>query len=215
MKRLLSYASVIYDAQCLVYYCLDFSENINGKAVVLTSPESELIQNITRNLIEKGKRVVVSEHNYQEISRSRLTASIVKDFVEKGTIRATLGLKTGETTSSAVYLSLTRKLDKKIRGLQGKPWFTIDSFMADPNAMQAVRDFYNSFRQDARMVNLLQKKKRTVCYPSDRDINLLLFSRDNKLPVITNDHDFIDFKADLETASLCHKIIPFKEITPD
>lgn len=212
MDSLLAYPAIIYDTQCFVYYCLDFLEKIGGVDTALLSDKAKFIQKITGRLISIGKRVVTIQKLYEEIARSNLTASIISDFVEDQNIRKRLGVRATSPVPFAIKLSLMRKLDKKIRGLQSKNWLTIHPFSGSPESVQSIRDFYTSLERDARMIELLRRKGRTVCYPAENDIHLILFSKEKALPIVSNDRDLVDFREDLEQKAFCHKIIPLLTI---
>jgi len=110
-------------------------------------------------------------------------------------------------------LNIEKKLQTKLQELSNKTWFKIESFMADQDRIEKVITFYRSLFETEKMIQHLKKRNRKDPEPSFEDINLLIFSKENKLPLLSNDNDFVLFQEEIEENNICYRIFPLSEIT--
>ncbi len=216
MKSLLPYDHITYDANCLIYYCMHSEIKDGDRVITVVFPDlTDRVREITALLLSKGKQIKAIEIIYEEIAKSERAGLVVNTLISKQEVRSQLGLGTGEKFPPRIKLRFIKSLDKKIRGLKGKSWFEIVSFTASSVELGRVRSFYQSLSSDPRMKDINLRKRRTVCYPSEEDMHLLIFSLERVLPVVSNDSDLTKFKKDLELNRLCHKIVPLLDIKID
>jgi len=104
-------------------------------------------------------------------------------------------------------LRLARKTEEKIRRLQKKSWFSVVEYHAKGIDIERVKNFYESLRGTPKMEEHMRRKRTREPYPSDVDIELLIYSRETGSPILTKDRDFTYFKDELEQRDLCYGIL--------
>jgi hypothetical protein len=97
--------------------------------------------------------------------------------------------------------------------LRNRDWFSVHVYDPPEEKMELVRSVYRSLENTAKMRAHLRIKKRTVPEPSRADMTLLIYSKEQRLPILSNDADLVLFKEELEGAGVCHKIISLQEIS--
>ncbi|MCL5985438.1 MAG: hypothetical protein M1371_02605 [Actinobacteria bacterium] len=108
---------------------------------------------------------------------------------------------------------IERKFKKKLEDFYNKSWFSVEQFQADQDKIDAVILFYHSLSGTPKMTKHLAAKGRRDPEPSLADMNLLIYSKENRLPILSNDNDFNLFKDEIGNNNICYKIFPLKEIS--
>ncbi len=75
--------------------------------------------------------------------------------------------------------------------------------------MEAVREQYRQFALNPATRNRIPQYKY---FPSDVDISLLLYSREVRLPFLTNDAEIFRFASELATAGFSEMVKGFREV---
>ncbi len=150
----------------------------------------ETIESIWEEIGNKGLAEIVDE--YVKSERCPLPASQIRPQIE---------------------LHLYRKLKSKLSELKNKDWFSIRVYDAPEEKVDLVRSVYRSLENTAKMKAHLRMKKCSTPEPSRADMILLIYSKEQRLPILSNDTDLTLFKKELEGAGVCHKIISVQEIS--
>ena len=198
---------IIYDANSIIYYCFLHEEKIKGRTVTIRVMEfTNKIQNLTEQFIKSGFEIVTISGVMNEIYNKGI-AKIVEEFCEDYRTKDLIGLPERVRISDRIKLRLARKTEEKIKRLQNKTWFTVVEYEPADKDIERVKSFYESLSGTPKMVEHMKKKRTREPYPSDVDMSLLIYSKESKAPIVTNDSDLIDFKYELESQGLCFGII--------
>lgn len=213
MEKLKSHPHIAYDANCLLYYCMHSEIHDGSYKIRVVFPDlTDKVRIITESLVGQGKKIKTIEIIYDEIAKSEKAGQVVNRLINLPEVRFQLRLKRGQRFPDTIKFRIIKSLDKKMRSLKGEVWFEIVSFMSPQDILDSIKNFYLSLRGDQRMIDLLRKKNRKSCYPSEEDMHLISFSSKHNIPILTNDSDFNLFKAELEANALCHKIFPLSDV---
>jgi hypothetical protein len=199
------YNSVIYDANCIIYYCFK-TELLSrkGTLIVIDSPPfTDIIRNLTQFLINRKIRIRTVLVVFNEIT-TELLSLVVKQRINDGHLRKELGLARGEKFPEDIEYNLNKKLKQKIKKIRYESWFELDEkYVPNQSLLFKIRKFFNERKNDIEGM------------PSYNDMILILYSKDTVLPLISNDNHICKFKERLERDKLTHKIIPLMECTPE
>ena len=70
-----------------------------------------------------------------------------------------------------------------------------------------------NFNDKEKLNEFLDLKKTDELSPSDEDMMLILFARDEQVPLISNDWDITFFVEELINENLAYEIVNFKDIS--
>lgn len=202
-----SFSVVLYDANCIIYYCFEAQEKFRGKLHTLKCSLTDKVHTLTHKFIRDEKNIKTIRMVWREIFKKGI-AEIVREVCLTPEFRRILGCPQYHGhVSYRMRLRLERKLERKIKRLSSKTWFKIDDFTPDPSLVSTVKNFYNSLLSHPKMVTHMERKKMRTPYPSMEDMSLLIYSSIIKAPLVTNDRDLTDFKSELEREDICFEII--------
>lgn len=206
-------SSILLDANCIVYHCfhtkvrirISHSKHINVdlKYPIFTDQIHEIVSYLCACYVS----IKTLEMVWDEIQKKGL-AIIVNEFINSKDFPYNT-----KYIGNYEKLNIEKKLQTKLQELSNKTWFKIESFMADQDRIEKVITFYRSLFETEKMIQHLKKRNRKDPEPSFEDINLLIFSKENKLPLLSNDNDFVLFQEEIEENNICYRIFPLSEIT--
>jgi len=201
------YNSVIYDANCIIYYCFK-TELLSrkGTLIVIDSPPfTDIIQNVTQFLTNRKIRIRTILIVFNEIT-TELLSLVIKQRINDGHLRKDLGLARGEKFPEDIEYNLNKKLKQKVKKMRYESWFELDEkYIPDHLLLTKIRTFFYERKNDSEQKGI----------PSNNDMILILYSKDTVLPLISNDNHICKFKEDLEKDKFTHKIIPLMECAPE
>jgi hypothetical protein len=201
------YNSVIYDANCIIYYCLRTElPSRKGTLIVIDSPPfTDITRNLTQYLIKRNIKIRTILIVFEEITKEVISL-VIKQRINDGHLRKDLGLARGEKFPEDIEYNLNKNLRKKVKKMRYERWFELDERYSPSNSLLVeVRKYFEARR------NAFGNKK----IPSDEDMILILYSKDTVLPLISNDSHICKFKESLEKEGYTHKIIPLMDCTPE
>ena len=134
-------------------------------------------------------------------------AKIVDDYCNDGQTKDLIGIRRSSKVPQAIKLRLVKKTEDKIKDLIKKSWFSVIDYSPNSDDIEAIKEFYRSLESTPKMIGHMIEKNRNVPWPSDIDMMLLAYSKENDAPILTNDKDFINFKDELQSEALCFEII--------
>ena len=200
-EQLLGYDFTIYDTCCVVSLCFCTEEkSVNGEPVTIDEPPfTELAQSLTAFLRQNKKKIRTIRTAFDEAHDDCLDKIIRKRICDKD-LRTRLGLARGDSFPPDIQLKMFKRLRRNVRRLEGKNWFLIDDVAPDSSRISRIRNFLRGLAPDASWGS-----------PSDPDIMLLMYSQDEQVPVVSNDHHLTDFSSDLEANGHAHKVVHLKD----
>lgn len=201
------YNSVIYDANCIIYYCFRTElHSRKGTSIVIDSPPfTNIIRNITQFLINRKIRIRTILVVFNEIT-TELLSLVIKQRINDGHLRKDLGLARGEKFPEDIEYSLNKKIKQKAKKIRYERWFELDeNYIPDRSLLTKIRTFFYERKNDSEQKGI----------PSNNDMTLILYSKDTVLPLISNDSHICKFKESLEKEGYTHKIIPLMDCTPE
>lgn len=201
------YNSVIYDANCIIYYCFknELSSRKGTLVVVDSSPFTDITRNLTQYLIKRNIKIRTMLIVFEEITKEVLSLTI-KDRINNIHLRRELGLAYDEKFPEDIEYNLNKNLRKKVKKMRYERWFELDERYSPSNSLLVeVRKYFEARR------NAFGNKK----IPSDEDMILILYSKNTELPLISNDSHICKFKENLEEEGLTHKIVPLMDCIPE
>ncbi len=213
MKDLLPYIAVIYDTHCIVYYCFrsDLTKK-NGTIVVVEYPLTEKMREITRILVAAKKKILTIQRAWDEVLRVA-SARAVSEMLSKGDVRKDLGIGHSSRAPAILRYKLTKNLNKKIRAFRHEPWFQLEpTFAPSSTDVNAVRDLYKRLAKDP--ANHARFKPHKDPIPSETDIHLILYSRYQSVPLLTNDTGIYEFDTELVQEGFCERIRSLPGVSP-
>lgn len=201
MDRFKNYSKVVYDAQIIVYYCFLYNQY---KLTGLTTKTRDLTQFLTNNGIEICvPSFIIDEINHKSIPK------IVNDYVED---KRKPILEWPPKPSYGLVLRLTDKVKSNFENLQKKKYFNVVDSCPDKTSFNSIQSFFKNFNDKEKLNDFLSLKNTENLSPSDEDMMLILFARDNKAPLISNDWDITFFAEELSNKNLAYIIVNFKDI---
>lgn len=201
------YNSVIYDANCIIYYSFRTElHSRKGSLIVIDSPPfTDIIRNLTQFLTTRKIRIRTILVVFNEIT-TELLSLVVKQRINDGHLRKELGLARGEKFPEDIEYNLNKKLKQKVKKMRYESWFELDEkYTPDRSSLIGIREFFNERKNDIEYKGM----------PSHNDMILILYSKDTVFPLISNDSHICKFKEKLEKDRLAHKIIPLMDCTPE
>ena len=202
MNRFKNYSKVVYDAQIIVYYCFLYKPY---KLTGLTTKARDLTQFLTNN----GIGICVPSFIIDEINHKSIP-KIVNDYVED---KRKPILDWPPKPSYGLVLRLTDKVKANFENLQKKKYFNVVDSYPDETSFNSIQSFFKNFNDEEKMNDFLSLKNTEKLSPSDEDMMLILFARDKKAPLISNDWDITFFAEELTNENLAYIIINFKDVT--
>ena len=211
MERLLRSASVLYDANCIIYYAFRCElPRRDGPALVIESgPLTETVRSITTKLSDSGKSVCTTESVFGEVTDICVTDAVRQRLSEDG-VRRTLGIQPGVRLPPELELAVVQRTCKTVRKLRGKAWFQLTNFQPTAAALGALTAFFKSVRNTPALANRLRSDKNPM--PSSADLGLMRYSAESGLPVLTNDSHFTAFAPELTAQRLVSAIVALSSI---
>lgn len=208
MQALLRYEHVIYDANCIVYYCFKIEEkDIDGNTVPILGPETEKARRITRSLMRNKKSVLTLKIAWQE-AREILPGKALESLIQEGYIQR--HLRTSGAIPPALKFKLAKALSEQLERMATERWFVINTaFVANPQRIEAVRELYRQFALNPTTQNRIPPFKGD---PSVVDISLLLYSKEIRAPLLTNDREIYNFAPELAMNGFCEVVRGFREV---
>jgi hypothetical protein len=207
MHELLRYAAVIYDANCIVYFCFRIRENDSrGHPVVLSGPNTERARVITARLQFNNKRVTTIRAAFDEANRVLATQAL-QSLIDEGYVQSQLRIP--QIVSPALKLRIAKNLKKEIDSLSKQPWFFVIPFIPAPERVGAVSELYRQFCLNPAYQQRIPPYKGV---PSDTDIALILFSGHQTHPLLTNDREVYNFAVELKAHGFCELIRAFNSV---
>jgi hypothetical protein len=208
MQDLLRYARVIYDANCVVYYCFVFEERDTGDCPVrVQGPETGRARAITFRLAHAQKKIVTIRKAWDEASRI-LAAKALDDLIRAGYIQAQLRID--GRVSDALKLRIHKALKTEFAAMSKQEWFELDgTFTPAVERVEALKRQYAEFCLDPNYQKLIPPYKGN---PSETDYWLILFSKHATSPLLTNDKEIGNLGLPLKERGFCEMIKPFRGV---
>lgn len=207
MEGLLRYERVIYDTNCIVYYCFRIQEeDSTGRPVVVTGPHTQRARRITDILVVNKK--VVCTLRLAWVEAEKVLVEALNRLVEEGYIQNQLQIP--RAVPHALKFRLAKSLREGLSRMKAERWFVIDgSYVAQEARMEMVRTLYEQFARDPATRDRIPQYK-TV--PSNQDISLILFSGHARFPLLTNDREIYNFAQELAQHGFCEMIKAFPRV---
>lgn len=204
MERLRDFPYIIYDTNCIVYYC--FLVNLkNGSATVtVTARFTAHTRQITDKLVANSQKVTTTQSAYTEVRECLYEA--VEDRMAYREVEHQLGYAQGVHVPEQIKLKVLQSVERHAQKLPTNSWFSVDaSFVPDSNALKALKHFFASQNPAT-----LGKSKP----PSQVDLELVNFGFQKQWPLVTNDRGVSNSAAQLSAASLAAPIYSLVELNP-
>jgi len=198
---------VVYDTNTILYYCFNHQEKIRGKSVpcrVIEFTHKSL--RCTQYFINSEIAIETIKKVIDEIFQKGV-AKIVDEYCDNIHTKDLMGINRSRDVPHAIKLRLYKKTEEKINQLKIKPWFSVVDYNINSNNLETIKVFFKSLESTPKMIAHMIEKKRSVPWPSDVDMLLLSYSKENNAPILTNDKDFTNFVEELENEGLCFGII--------
>jgi len=211
LNRLLAYQAVLYDANIIIYYCfycpLRLSRDV--ESVVDLGELTESVRRISDRLRSEGRKIRTIRAIIDEISET-LLADIVRRRVCDEEVRETVGLVRGDPFPPLLELQILEKCRKSVRKVQSSNWFYVDEFIAAAPELAALRQFFRNAANDPAIHARFSRSKGII--PSEPDLHLMAYSRNSRLPVLTDDGHFIILRTGLEALALVTEVVPVRSV---
>jgi len=182
------YSKVVYDTNCIIYYRLNFSISCHRKKIRLTPKEFHIVNRITSQFLNKNYEIHTLRIVFDEIFRKGIATIIEEYLTEKYP-----NLRKGGFWIAMRHFEI--KVTESIQELKNKAWFFILEHSPSPDLLQKIRNFYRSLPNSPAKQRLIDKNK--AAYPDDVDLSLITYSQTIDSPLLTNDRDIYDFRAEL------------------
>lgn len=208
MQGLLQYPGVVFDANCIVYFCFKFTtKDTSERSVEVLGPETYRARTITDRLIEKQKLVSTVRKAWDEAQKV-LVGKALENLIREGFIQQKLRIV--GAISPSLRLRMAQALNEEVKSLSGKAWFRIDkAFVPPKERVAAVEELYARFCANSEYHDRIPAYKGR---PSETDIVLILYSDHTRWPLITNDREISNFATELKDEGFCRLIRAFHEI---
>ncbi|OGL40358.1 MAG: hypothetical protein A2042_05520 [Candidatus Schekmanbacteria bacterium GWA2_38_11] len=197
------YEFVIYDANCIIYYCFKTTLLSRlGTSVVIDSPRyTDITRDLTEYLIAKKIKIRTILAVFEEGNKDTLSMAIKQRITDEN-LRRELGLARGEKFPEDIEYKLNKKIRQKVTKIQYENWFELDkSYIPDQILLSKIKIFFNERKVSAERKGI----------PSQNDMCLILYSKNTTTPLISNDSHICNFREDLEKKDYTHKIVPLKD----
>lgn len=214
MRRLLPYAVVIYDTNCVLLYCFHYELPVrSGPPIPIQEDDvlSPLTRSLTENLTVAGKRITTLLIAIEEID-DPLLASVVARRISEDEVRTRIGLRRGERFPAPIQLAIVNKCRKRFRNLKMQPWFTIESRHPEDVLIQEARAFFRAVERDPALRARLRADKGVM--PSDVDLQLMAYSKEGGAPIVTRDSHFTAFSNELRDRGVVTEVVALDTIHP-
>lgn len=202
MDRFKNYSRVAYDAQIIIYYCF-----LYGKYRL--TERTAKARDLTQYLVNNGTVICVPDFIINEINHKSIPR-IVNDYVED---KRRPIIEWPPHPQYGLVLKLTDKVRDNFENLQKKNYFNVVEYSPDKREFNTIKSFYMNYNDKNKLNEFLNLKNTNKLSPSDEDMMLILFAKDNQLPLISNDWDITFFVEELVDKNLAHEIINFKNIS--
>lgn len=201
------FEKVVYDTNLILYYCFNHKEKLRGNIVHFRVIEfTNKSISCTQHFINNNATIETIKQVINEISRKGV-AKIVDEYCNDGQTKDLIGIPRSSKVPQAIKLRLVKKTEDKIKDLINKSWFSVIDYSPNSDDIETIKEFYRSLESTPKMIAHMSEKNRNVPWPSDIDMMLLAYSKENDAPILTNDRDFIKFKDELQSEALCFEII--------
>jgi len=209
LKRLLAYDAVLYDANIIVLFCFYCPLRRNDQSECIVELDlTDKVRKISGELQKKGKSIRTIRVIMDELSEE-LLARVVKQRISEDEVRHSIGLKRGEPFPATLELQMIEKCRKTARKIQAS-WLNVVDFNATSQGLSMLRQFYRNVAQDPVIHARFPRLKGVM--PSEADLNLMAFSADRGMPVLTDDAHFIVPMTDLRAQGLVTEVVPLRTI---
>ncbi len=202
-----NFEKIVYDANPILYYCFNHREKLRGNIVhfrVIGFTNKSI--NCTQHFINNNATIETIKQVISEICKKGV-AKIVDEYCNDGQTKDLIGISRSSKIPQAMKLRLVKKTEDKIKDLIKKSWFSVIDYSPNSDDIERIRKFYKSLEPTPKMITHMNGKNRNVPWPSDVDMMLLAYSKENDAPILTNDTDFTNFKDELQSEALCFEII--------
>ena len=207
MQELLRYPGVIYDANCIVYFCFKIRDNDTlGHPVTVVGPHTYRARTITDRLVNNKKNVTTLRRAFEEAEKV-LSGQALQSLINEGYIQEKLRITT--SVSPALKLRLAQALRAEIEQMKQQKWFVVNPFLPAGGRADAVKEVYRKFCLNPAYHNRIPQHKGC---PSDVDIALILYSQESTTPLLTNDREVFNFATELKAYGFCELIKAFRDV---
>lgn len=212
------YDDIIYDTNCIVSYVFRTEITIErtGERLIIEETATQLVKDLTSYIQTHHKKVIMLKIAFEEITLRKL-AKIVHDKFSEPSFVENIATKTGpeeyNKRKDIIEQQILRKVtkDTKRLALGAEAWFKMDSsYIPDANDINNIKSFFRSLFNNPVTKQRFNPHKDSM--PSKVDLTLILFSKDKKYPLISNDGDINEFRKELADNNYTHKIIPLMEL---
>jgi hypothetical protein len=209
LRYLLPHPSVIYDTNCIVYYCFEIQEeNALGQQIVVRGANTLKARLITRKLVEAQKSLLTLRGAWLEASNT-IIAKALEGEIREGQVQSQLGI--GPSVPPGLKFRLARKLRVQLDSLSRERWFRIDSmYRPTVESVISLKEEYARFCADPELQKRIPPYKGN---PSDVDIELILYSGYVRVPLLTNDKEIFSFSSELTAKGFCFLIRGFRDVS--
>ena len=189
MNRLKNETQVIYDANVIIYSLFPEKYNIP----VFTASAKKL----NNFLFNQDSTIIVPHFIISEIERKGYY-KVIDDYFKD--LRP----------SSRFQLMI--KLRHNFGDLRKHENFSQEYYEPSDELLDSIENAFIDFNNLDNIDEYYMRKHTDVLNPSIEDKKLILFSKDKKCPIISNDLDLTFFREELINLNLVHEIIDFKSI---
>ena len=158
---------------------------------------TRLAKNLTNFLFNQKSMIVVPHFIIQEIERKGYY-NIINDYFND--IR------------QSSKLVLLNKLKNNFKNLKKHENFLEEYYEPSTGLLEAIDDAFMDFNDLDNIDEYFMRKHTDRVDPSSEDKKLILFSKDKKCPVISNDLDLTFFSKELYDLNLVYEIINFDSL---
>ena len=192
MNRLENETQVIYDANVIIYSL--FPEKY--KIPLFTA----LAKKLNDFLFNQESTIMVPHFIIAEIERKGYY-NVINDYFK-------------DLRQSSKF-QLMIKLRHNFENLKKHENFSQEYYQPSQDLLDSIDNAFIDFANLKNIGEYFIRKHTDVLNPSIEDKKLIIFSKDKKCPIISNDLDLTFFQEELLKRNLVHKIIDFKSINLD
>lgn len=199
MNQLKDIDNITYDTMLIIYHCF----NIKHHQLIEYTNKTQIL---TEFLVKNNAKIVVPEFIINEIENKGIR-KITNEFIKSGQLA-----NIPKNPDQAFILGIEFKVKMKLSRLQTKEWFTVIIYSPPEKYLDKIYDFFKELKHHPNINEFIKRKNRRDTIPSFEDMAIIAFSKEMKIPIISNDADLTFFSNELYEKGLSDKIFNFSEL---
>lgn len=199
MNQLKDIDTITYDTMLIIYQCF----NIKHHQLIEYANKT---QRLTEFLVKNNAEIVVPEFIINEIKNKGIR-KITNEFIKSKQLA-----NLPKNPDQAFILGIEFKVKMKLSRLQTKEWFTVIIYQPPEKYIDQIYEFFKELKHHPNVNEFLKLKNRRDTIPSFEDMAIIAFSKEMKIPIISNDADLTFFSNELCEKGLSDKIFNLSEL---